>query len=196
MVIPTIIEKTHEGERHYDIFSRLLNERIVLLTGEINDKIASLIIAQLLYLTAIDETKDIQLYINSPGGSVTAGLAIYDTMRSISCDVSTICVGLCASMGAFLLAGGKKGKRYTLENSEIMIHQPLGGGQGPAKDVEIMTKRLLRLRDKLNQIMANNTGQPFDRIEFDTDRDYFLTAKEALDYGIVDHIIKNKVNSD
>lgn len=196
MVIPTIIEKTHEGERHYDIFSRLLNERIVLLTGEINDKIASLIIAQLLYLTAIDETKDIQLYINSPGGSVTAGLAIYDTMRSISCDVSTICVGLCASMGAFLLAGGKKGKRYTLENSEIMIHQPLGGGQGPAKDVEIMTKRLLRLKDKLNQIMANNTGQPFDRIEFDTDRDYFLTAKEALDYGIVDHIIKNKVNSD
>lgn len=196
MVIPTIIEKTHEGERHYDIFSRLLNERIVLLTGEINDKIASLIIAQLLYLAAIDETKDIQLYINSPGGSVTAGLAIYDTMRSISCDVSTICVGLCASMGAFLLAGGKKGKRYTLENSEIMIHQPLGGGQGPAKDVEIMTKRLLRLKDKLNQIMANNTGQPFDRIEFDTDRDYFLTAKEALDYGIVDHIIKNKVNSD
>ncbi len=194
MVIPTIIEKTHEGERHYDIFSRLLNERIILLTGEINDKVASLIIAQLLYLTSVDENKDIQLYINSPGGSVTSGLAIYDTMKSISCDVSTICIGMCASMGAFLLAGGTKGKRYALENSEIMIHQPLGGGQGPAKDVEIMTKRLLRMKDNINRIMSENTGQPFEKIEFDTDRDYFLNAQEALEYGIVDHIIKSKTN--
>jgi ATP-dependent Clp protease protease subunit len=195
MIIPTIIEKTFEGERHYDIYSRLLNERIIILTGEIDDQVASLVIAQLLYLVAVDENKDIQLYINSPGGSVSAGMAIYDTMRSLSCCVSTICVGLCASMGAFLLCGGSKGKRYALVNSEIMIHQPLGGAQGPASDVEIMTKRLLLLKEKLNKIMSANTGQTLEKINYDTDRDYFLSATEAVEYGIIDHIILEKTKS-
>jgi ATP-dependent Clp protease protease subunit len=195
MIIPTIIEKTFEGERHYDIYSRLLNERIILLTGEIDDQVASVVIAELLYLVAIDENKDIQLYINSPGGSVSAGLAIYDTMRSLSCDVSTICVGMCASMGAFLLCGGTKGKRYALKNSEIMIHQPLGGGQGPASDVEIMTRRLLQLKVKLNNIMAENTGQTLEKINYDTDRDYFMSPHDAVEYGLIDHIIEEKVKS-
>ena len=196
-IIPTIIEKSFEGERHYDIFSRLLNERIVLLTGEVEDTNSAIVIAQFLYLTAIDDTKDIQFYINSPGGSVSAGLAIYDTMRSLSCDVSTICVGMCASMGAFLLAGGTKGKRYALANSEIMIHQPLGGAQGQASDVEIMTRRLVSLKEKLHKILAANTGQTLEKIYYDTDRDYFLTPTDAVNYGLIDHIIteKNKVKS-
>ena len=188
--VPTVVDKTSEGERSYDIFSLLLNERIIILTGEINDNTSALITAQLLYLSSKDSTKDISLYINSPGGSITAGMAIYDTMNFIKCDVSTICVGMCASMGAFLLAGGKKGKRYALPNSEIMIHQPLGGGQGQATDISIMAERLLKVKKRLNCILANNTNNPLETIEKDTDRDHFLDPQEALEYGIIDKIIE------
>ena len=188
--VPTVIDKTSEGERSYDIFSLLLNERIIILNGEINDTTSSLIVAQLLYLSSKDPNKDISLYINSPGGSITAGMAIYDTMNFIKCDVSTICVGMCASMGAFLLAGGQKGKRYALPNSEIMIHQPLGGGQGQATDISIMATRLLKVKKRLNAILSNNTGKPLDIIERDTDRDHFLDPNEALEYGLIDKIIE------
>ena len=191
-VIPTIIEKTSLGERHYDIFSRLLNERIILLNGEIDDQKASLIVAQLLYLDSKDSKKDISLYINSPGGSITAGMAIYDTINLVSSDVSTICVGICASMGAFLLAGGKKGKRYSLPNGEVMIHQPLGGGQGQASDISIMAKRLLRIKQKINQILSEKTGQPIEIIERDCERDYFMDADEALAYGLIDKVISDQ----
>lgn len=189
-IIPTVISKTMEGERAYDIFSLLLNERIILLTGEINDSTAASIVAQLLYLSSKDSKKDIYLYINSPGGSITAGMAIYDTMNFIKCDVATICVGMCASMGAFLLSGGKKGKRYALPNSEIMIHQPLGGGQGQATDISIMANRLLKVKKRLNSILATNTNKSLDLIENDTERDHFLDAEEALEYGIIDKIIE------
>jgi len=188
--VPTVIDKTSEGERSYDIFSLLLNERIIILNGEINDNTSALVVAQLLYLSSKDSTKDISLYINSPGGSITAGMAIYDTMNFIKCDVSTICIGMCASMGAFLLAGGKKGKRFALPNSEIMIHQPLGGGQGQATDISIMADRLLKVKKRLNDILANNTGKPLDIIEKDTDRDHYLDPNEALDYGLIDKIIE------
>ena len=188
--VPTVVEKTNDGERTYDIFSLLLNERIIILNGEINDTTSALIVAQLLYLSSKDSNKDINLYINSPGGSITAGMAIYDTMNFIKCDVSTICVGMCASMGAFLLAGGKKGKRFALPNSEIMIHQPLGGGQGQATDISIIADRLLKVKKRLNSILAINTGKPLETIEKDTDRDYFLDPSEALEYGLIDKIIE------
>jgi ATP-dependent Clp protease protease subunit len=189
-IIPTVIDKTNEGEHSYDIFSLLLNERIIMLNGEINDNTAALVVAQLLFLASKDPNKDISLYINSPGGSITAGMAIYDTMNIIKCDVSTICVGLCASMGAFLLAGGKKGKRYALPNSEIMIHQPLGGAQGQATDISIMANRLLKIKKKLNMILANNTGKQLHQIEEDTERDHFLSPEAAMDYGLIDKIIQ------
>ena len=187
--VPTVTYKTSEGEKAYDIFSLLLNERIIVLNGEINDNSSALIVAQLLYLSSKDSTKDISLYINSPGGSITAGMAIYDTMNFIKCDVSTICVGLCASMGAFLLAGGKKGKRYALPNSEIMIHQPLGGGQGQATDISIMANRLIKVKKKLNSILSKNTGKSIEEIEKDTERDHFLDPNDALEYGLIDKII-------
>ncbi len=187
--IPTIIEVSHDGERHYDVYSLLLKERIIMLTGEIDDTMASNIIAQLLYLASKDSSKDIQLYINSVGGSITSGMAIYDTMQHISCDVSTICIGLAASMGAFLLAGGKKGKRYALPNSEIMIHQPSGGTSGVASDIDIASKRIQRLKKKLNEILASNTNQNLNKIKKDTERDYFMDASKAIDYGIIDKII-------
>ena len=189
-LVPTVTCKTNEGERSYDIFSLLLNERIVILNGEINDNTAALITAQLLYLSSKDQNKDISLYINSPGGSITAGMAIYDTMNFIKCDVSTICVGMCASMAAFLLAGGKQGKRYALPNSEIMIHQPLGGGQGQATDISIIAERLLKVKKRLNCILAKNTNKSLEQIEKDTDRDHFLDPKDALEYGIIDKIIE------
>lgn len=188
--IPTIIEVSHDGERHYDVYSLLLKERIIMLNGEIDDICASNIIAQLLYLSSKEPGKDIQLYINSVGGSITSGMAIYDTMKYINCDVVTICVGLAASMGAFLLAGGSKGKRYALENAEIMIHQPSGGVSGVASDIDIAAKRILKLKEKLNNILANNTSSPYEKIKNDTERDYFMSAEEALEYGIIDKIIK------
>ena len=188
--IPTVIDKTLEGERAYDIFSLLLNERIIILNGEINDNTSASIVAQLLYLSSKDSKKEISLYINSPGGSITAGMAIYDTMNFIKCDVSTICIGMCASMAAFLLAGGKKGKRYALPNSEIMIHQPLGGGQGQATDISIMANRLLKVKKRLNSILATNTNKSLESIENDTERDHFFDAAEALEYGIIDKIIE------
>lgn len=188
--VPTVTNKTIDGERTYDIFSLLLNERIITLNGEIDDNTAALVVAQLLYLSSKDSKKDISLYINSPGGSITAGMAIYDTMNFIKCDVSTICIGMCASMGAFLLAGGKKGKRFALPNSEIMIHQPLGGGQGQATDISIMANRLLKVKKRLNSILATNTNKSLETIENDTERDHFLDAKEALEYGIIDKIIE------
>lgn len=187
-VIPNVIEKSFDGERHYDIFSLLLNERIILLTGEIDDNVASVVVAQILYLASKDEKKDIQLYINSPGGSVTAGMAIYDTMKYVKNDISTICIGLAASMGAFLLSSGTKGKRYALPNSEIMIHQPLGGVQGQVSDIEISTKRLLKVKNRLNTILANNCDKSLEVIQRDTERDYYLDANEAKEYGLVDHI--------
>lgn len=190
-LIPTVTYKNNEGERSYDIFSLLLNQRIIVLNGEINDTSSALVVAQLLYLSSIDTEKDISLYINSPGGSITAGMAIYDTMNFIKCDVSTICVGMCASMGAFLLAGGKKGKRYALPNSEIMIHQPLGGAQGQATDVSIIANRLLKVKKRINEILANNTNKPLEQIEKDTERDYFLDPNDALDYGLIDKIIES-----
>ena len=188
--IPTIIEVSHDGERHYDVYSLLLKERIIMLNGEIDDVCASNVIAQLLYLSSKEPGKDIQLYINSVGGSITSGMAIYDTMQYINCDVVTICVGLAASMGAFLLAGGSKGKRYALENAEIMIHQPSGGVSGVASDIDIAAKRILKLKEKLNYILALNTNQDYYKIKNDTERDYFMSAKEALSYGIIDKIIK------
>lgn len=188
-LIPTVIEQTNRGERAYDIYSRLLKDRIIFLGTEINDHVANLVVAQLLFLQAEDPEKDISLYINSPGGSITAGMAIYDTMQYIKPDVSTICIGMAASMGAFLLAAGAPGKRYALPNSEIMIHQPLGGAQGQATDIEIAAKRILRMRDRLNQILAERTGQPLSRIQQDTDRDHFMGAEEAKAYGLVDQVI-------
>lgn len=187
-LVPYVIESTSRGERSYDIYSRLLKERIVFLGEEVTDVTASLVVAQLLFLESEDPAKDINLYINSPGGSVTAGMAIYDTMNYIKCDVSTICVGLAASMGAFLLSSGAKGKRFALPNSEIMIHQPLAGAQGQITDIKIHTDRLVRIKDKLNHILSENTGRPLDEIIRDTERDNFLTAAEAKDYGLIDTI--------
>lgn len=191
-LVPMVVEQTSRGERSYDIYSRLLKDRIIFLGDQVNDTTASLVIAQLLFLESEDPTKDISLYINSPGGSVSAGMGIYDTMNYIKCDVSTICVGMAASMGAFLLAGGAKGKRYALPNSEIMIHQPLGGAQGQASDMKIHADHIIKTRDKLNQILSANTGQPLDVIEKDTERDNFLSAQAALDYGLIDHIFTNR----
>ncbi len=187
-LVPYVVEQTNRGERQYDIFSRLLNDRIIVLSDEVNDATASLVVAQLLYLEGQDSEKDISLYINSPGGSVSAGLAIYDTMQYIKCDVSTICMGMAASMGAFLLSSGTKGKRYALPNSEIMIHQPLGGAKGQATDIKIAAEHILRTRDKLNKILAENTGKPIEQIALDTERDNWLSAQEAMDYGIVDKV--------
>ena len=191
-LVPTVVEQTSRGERAYDIFSRLLNDRIVMLNDEINDVTASLVVAQLLFLESENPDKDIQLYINSPGGSVTAGMAIYDTMQFIKCDVSTICVGMAASMGAVLLAAGAKGKRFALPNSEIMIHQPLGGYQGQASDIQIHADHIIRTRHKLNQILSDCTGKPIDVIEKDTDRDNFLTAEQALEYGLIDKVMVHR----
>lgn len=188
-LVPYVIEQSSRGERSYDIFSRLLNDRIIVLSDEVNDATASLVVAQLLYLEGQDPEKDISLYINSPGGSVTAGFAIYDTMQYIKCDVSTICMGMAASMGAFLLSSGAKGKRFVLPNSEIMIHQPSGGAQGQATEIEITAKQILKIRERLNKILADNTGKPIDIIAKDTERDNFMSADEALDYGLVDKIL-------
>ncbi len=187
--IPYVIEKTSGGERSYDIYSRLLQERIVFLNNEVNDDVAGLIVSQLLFLESQDTTKDISLYINSPGGSVTAGLAIYDTMNYIKCDVATYCMGMAASMGAFLLSGGAKGKRYAMPNAEIMIHQPSGGARGQETEIRIVADHILKTREKLNRIMAENTGKPFDVIQADTERDNYLTAQEAMEYGLIDHVI-------
>lgn len=192
-LIPYVVEQTGRGERAYDIYSRLLQDRIVFLTGPVTDETANAIIAQLLFLDADDPNKEIKLYINSPGGSIAAGLAIYDAMRHVKADVSTLCIGLAASMGAFLLSGGTKGKRYALPSSEIMIHQPLGGAQGQASDIEISARRILKLRDKLNGLLAAHTGQPLDTIERDTERDYFMDAREAMAYGIIDQILYRDV---
>lgn len=187
-LIPMVVEQTDRGERSYDIYSKLLEERIIFITGEINDALANTVVAQLLYLEAKDSTKDIDVYINSPGGSVTAGLAIYDTMNFIKCGVSTICIGMAASMAAFLLSSGEKGKRFALPSSEIMIHQPLGGAQGQASDIKIQAEHILRIKKRLNEILAKNTGKPVERIEIDTDRDNYLTAEDALSYGLIDKI--------
>ncbi len=191
-LVPYVVEQTNRGERSYDIYSRLLEDRIIMLTEEVNSASASVVVAQLLYLEAQDPTKDICLYINSPGGSVTDGLAIYDTMQYIKCDVSTICMGMAASMGAFLLAAGTKGKRYALPNADIMIHQPSGGAQGQATDMEIHTKHILDIRQKLNEILAANTGQPIDVIAKDTNRDNFMTAQQALEYGLIDKVFDKR----
>ena len=188
-LVPYVVEQTSRGERSYDIFSRLLNDRIIVLSDEVNDATASLVVAQLLYLEGQDPDKDIHLYINSPGGSVSAGLAIYDTMRYIKCDVSTICLGMAASMGAFLLAAGAKGKRLTLPNSEIMIHQPLGGAQGQASDIKIQADHILFIRSRMNRLLSEMTGQPLEVVEKDTDRDNWLTADAAVAYGLVDKVI-------
>jgi ATP-dependent Clp protease, protease subunit len=188
-LIPTVIEQTSRGERAYDIYSRLLKDRVIMLGSGIDDNVANSIVAQLLFLEAEDPDKDISIYINSPGGSITAGMAIYDTMQFIRPDVQTICIGMAASMGAFLLAAGTKGKRYALPNAEVMIHQPLGGAQGQATEIEIAAKRILHLREKLNTILSERTGQPLDVISKDTDRDNFMTAERALEYGLVDQII-------
>ena len=188
-LVPYVIEQTSRGERSYDIYSRLLKERIIFLGEEVNDVSASVIVAQLLFLEADDPNKDIQLYINSPGGSVTAGLAIYDTMQYIKCDVSTVCIGMAASMGAFLLSGGAKGKRFALPNAEIMIHQPSGGAQGQATEISIAAEHILRTRQKLNEIMAANTGQPLETIKAETERDNFMSAEEAKAYGLIDEVI-------
>ncbi|BAH46233.1 ATP-dependent Clp endopeptidase proteolytic subunit ClpP [Brevibacillus sp. HB1.4B] len=194
-LIPTVIEQTNRGERAYDIYSRLLKDRIIFLGTPINDTVANIVVAQLLFLQAEDPEKDIHLYINSPGGSITAGMAIYDTMHFIKPDVSTICIGMAASMGAFLLAAGAKGKRFALPNSEVMIHQPLGGAQGQASDIEIAAKRILKMRDHLNTILAERTGQPLERIQKDTDRDNFLSAAEAVEYGLIDKVITSEPSS-
>ena len=191
-LVPYVVEQTNRGERSYDIFSRLLNDRIIFLGEEVNDTTASLVVAQLLYLEAQDPDKDIQMYINSPGGSVTAGMAIYDTMNYIKCDVSTICIGMAASMAAFLLSSGAKGKRFALKNSEVMIHQPLGGAQGQASDIKIHAEHILRTKEKLNRILAANTGKPLELIERDTDRDNFLSADEALAYGLIDRVYEKR----
>lgn len=191
-LVPMVVEQTSRGERSYDIYSRLLNDRIIFLADEVNDVTASLVVAQLLYLEVEDPDKDIALYINSPGGSVTAGMAIYDTMNYIKCDVSTICIGMAASMGAFLLSSGAKCKRFALPNSEIMIHQPLGGMQGQATDIKIHADHILRTRDTLNSILAKNTGKPIDVIAKDTDRDNFMSAEEAMNYGLIDKVIERR----
>ncbi len=191
-LVPYVIEQTNRGERSYDIFSRLLSDRIIVLSDEVNDATASIVVAQLLFLEGQDADKDISLYINSPGGSVTAGLAIYDTMQYIKCDVSTICMGMAASMGAFLLSCGAKGKRFALPNSEIMIHQPLGGAKGQATEIEIAAKHILRTKENLNRILAENTGKPIDVIARDTDRDNFMSAQEACDYGLIDKVITKR----
>jgi ATP-dependent Clp protease protease subunit len=188
-LVPYVIEQTSRGERSYDIFSRLLNDRIVMLSEEVNDTTASLIVAQLLFLEAQDPDKDIQFYINSPGGSITAGMAIYDTMQYIKPDVSTICIGMAASMGAFLLSSGAKGKRLALPNAEIMIHQPSGGSKGQATDIEIQAKRILKMKEQLNRMLAENTGKPYETIVVDTERDYFMSAEEAKEYGLIDKVI-------
>ena len=187
-LIPMVVDRTDSGERSFDIYSRLLEDRVIFLSGPINSELANLVVAQLIYLESKDPTKDISLYINSPGGEVTAGLAIYDTMKYIRCDVSTICIGMAASMGAFLLSSGTKGKRYALPNSDVMIHQVLGGAQGQASDVEIHTRQLLKTKIKLNKLLAENVGKPVEEVERDTDRDNFLTAEEAKAYGIVDKV--------
>ncbi|MBQ3230986.1 MAG: ATP-dependent Clp endopeptidase proteolytic subunit ClpP [Clostridia bacterium] len=191
-LVPYVVEQTNRGERSYDIFSRLLNDRIIFLCDEVNDATASLVVAQLLYLEAQDADKDICLYINSPGGSISAGMAIFDTMNFIKCDVSTICIGMAASMGAFLLAAGTKGKRIALPNSEIMIHQPLGGMQGQASDIKIHAEHILRIKDKMNTILAERTGQDIETIRRNTDRDNYMTAQQALDYGLIDKIIEKR----
>lgn len=188
-LVPVVVEQTNRGERSYDIYSRLLKDRIIIVGDEINDTTASLVVAQLLFLEADDPDKDIQLYINSPGGSITAGFAIYDTMQYIKPDVSTICIGMAASMGAFLLAAGAKGKRFALPNSEIMIHQPLGGTRGQVEDIRIHTERLLKIRESMNSIISEKTGQPIEKVAKDTDRDNFMTAEEAVEYGIIDKVI-------
>lgn len=191
-LIPYVVEQTSRGERSYDIFSRLLNDRIIMLSGQVDDNMASTIVAQLLFLESQDNDKDIQIYINSPGGSVTSGLAIYDTMQYVKPDVSTICIGMAASMGAFLLSSGAKGKRIALPNSEIMIHQPSGGSQGQASDIQIQAEHILHTKKRLNEILAENTGKPIEQVERDSDRDNFMTAQQALDYGLIDTIIKNR----
>ena len=191
-LVPMVVEQTNRGERSYDIFSRLLNDRIIMLCDEVNDTTASLVVAQLLYLEGQDPDKDISLYINSPGGSITAGMAIYDTMNYIKCDVSTICVGMDASMGAFLLSSGAKGKRFALPNSEIMIHQPLGGMQGQASDIKIHADRIIAIKERLNKILSEQTGQPLEVITKDTDRDNFMTAQQAMEYGLVDNVLDHR----
>ena len=191
-LVPYVVEQTSRGERSYDIFSRLLNDRIILLNEEVNSASAGVVVAQLLYLEGQDPEKDISLYINSPGGVITDGMAIYDTMQYIKCDVSTICLGMAASMGAFLLAAGTKGKRFALPNSEIMIHQPSGGAQGQATDISIHANHILRVKDKLNQILSERTGQPLDVVKRDTERDNFMTAQEALEYGLIDKVIEHR----
>jgi ATP-dependent Clp protease protease subunit len=191
-LIPYVIEQTSRGERSYDIYSRLLKERIVFLGEEVNAASASTVVAQLLFLEAEDPNKDIHMYINSPGGEITSGMAIYDTMHYIKCDVSTICIGMAASMGAFLLAGGAKGKRMALPNAEVMIHQPLGGTQGQATEIEIAAKHIIRTKEKMNRMLAENTGKPFEQVAADTERDNWMTAQEALDYGLIDSIVENR----
>lgn len=192
-LVPMVVEQLDRGERSYDIYSRLLEDRIVFLSGEINDAVANIIIAQLIYLESKDADKDICLYINSPGGSVTAGMGIYDTMNYIKCDVSTVCVGMAASMGAFLLSSGAKGKRYALRNSEVMIHQPLGGAQGQASDIEIVAKHIMRTKEKMIKILSDNSGQPIEKVTRDVDRDYYMSAEEALSYGLIDAIYDKRV---
>ena len=191
-LVPTVVEQTGRGERAYDIYSRLLSDRVIFLSDEVNDATASLVVAQLLFLESQDPDKDISFYINSPGGSVTAGMAIYETMNFIKCDVSTICIGMAASMGAFLLSAGTKGKRFALPNSEIMIHQPLGGAQGQASDIQIQAEQILKIKKKLNQILADNTGKPLKTVEKDTDRDNYMSAEEALEYGLIDKILAKR----
>ena len=188
-LVPMVVEQTSRGERSYDIFSRLLKDRIIMLSGEIDDNVSNLVVSQLLFLESEDPDKDIYIYINSPGGSITAGMAIYDTMEYIKPDVSTICIGMAASMGAFLLSSGQKGKRFALPNSEIMIHQPLGGFRGQATDIDIHAKRILKIKDTLNEILSENTNQPIDKIKKDVERDYFMSAEEAKNYGLVDNVI-------
>lgn len=192
MLVPMVVDQTSNGERSYDIYSRLLEDRIIFLTGEINDAVANMIVAQLIYLEGKNPDKDIFLYINSPGGSVSAGLAIFDTINFIKCDVSTCCIGLAASMGAFLLASGTKGKRFALPNSEIMIHQPLGGAQGQASDIEIQAKHIQKIKEKINKILSERTSQPLEKVEKDTDRDFYMSAEQALEYGIVDKIFEKR----
>lgn len=194
MLIPTVIEKTQAGERAYDIYSRLLKDRIIFLAGTIDDNVANTIVAQMLFLASKDPKKDIQLYINSPGGSVTAGLAIYDTMQHIKCDVSTVSIGISASMGALILAAGAKGKRYALANSEILLHQVMGGARGQASEIEITAKQILRIKDQMNKILAKHTGQTLSKIAQDTDRDFYLSAEEAKEYGVVDEVLSPKKN--
>lgn len=191
-LVPMVVEQTSRGERSYDIYSRLLKERIIFLGSEVNDITANLIVAQLLFLEAEDPNKDIQLYINSPGGSVSAGFAIYDTMQFVKPDVSTICIGMAASMGAFLLTAGAKGKRFALPNADIMIHQPLGGTQGQAEDIRIQAEKIIEIRERINKILADRTGQPLEKISKDTDRDYYMTAQEAKEYGIIDEVISSR----